>query len=577
MTAVSTIGTPENRTLRLWPGFVLAIVLIVSKFLVPLVLPNQAVFGMLGALVCGLLIILWWLFFSRAAWAERLGGLALMALAVFATRPFLHDSIDTAGMGLMFPIVGVPIYCLALVVWAAATRNITGAARWWTMIGAFMVVSFGWTQLRTGGITNDGNSDFAWRWSPTAEERLLAAYVEEAEVSGARARVEGSVAEWPGFRGANRDGVIRGVRIETDWAASPPVEKWRRPIGPGWSSFAVHGDVFYTQEQRGDFEVVGCYDVDTGEAVWQHRDATRFWESNAGAGPRSTPTLSAGRVYTSGATGILNALDAGDGSLVWTRNAAADLQAEVPIWGFSGSPVATDDLVITALEGVLAAYDLETGEPRWVGPSGGNSYSSPHLLTLEGVPQVVLMSQDHILSVAPADGAQLWLHEWKGGGTRIVQPAVVQGGDLLLSQGNTTGLRRVSVAGGSTGWATEERWTTHRLKPYFSDFVVHQGHAYGFDGNILASIDIENGERNWKGGRYGSGQMVLLADQDLLLVISEKGELALVSATPDRFSELARLQAIAGKTWNHPVLVRDLLLVRNSEEMAAFRLSLVGS
>ncbi len=384
-------------------------------------------------------------------------------------------------------------------------------------------------------------------------------------------------AAWPGFRGPARDGVVRGVRIETDWTASPPVELWRRPIGPGWSSFAVDGDRVYTQEQRGDDEVVSCYRLSTGEPVWRHRDAVRFYESNGGAGPRATPTVHGGRVYTLGATGILNALDAATGAVVWSRNAAADTDKKIPDWGIASSPLVTDNRVIVAVAGRLAAYDVPTGKPRWFGEAGGGGYSSPHLATIDRIPQILLLRGSRTISVAPADGSLLWEHSWERS-VSIVQPAVIAGGNVLISAGDANGMggigmRRLEVARGPAGWTVEERWTSRGLKPYFNDFVVHEGHAYGFDGSILACIDLENGERKWKGGRYGHGQLLLLAEQDLLLVLSEEGELALVRATPDQFTGVARLPAIEGKTWNHPVLVGDVLLVRNGEEMAAFRLS----
>jgi outer membrane protein assembly factor BamB len=385
-------------------------------------------------------------------------------------------------------------------------------------------------------------------------------------------------AEWPGFRGLERDNVIRGVRIETDWSKSVPVELWRRPIGPAWSSFAVNGNHIYTQEQRGDEEIVSCYDLTTGEPIWMHSDSARFWESNAGAGPRGTPTLNNGRVYAFGATGILNALEARDGSVVWSRNAASDTKEKIPGWGFASSPLVVDDLVIAATAGVLAAYDLETGSPRWFGPDSGWGYSSPQLATIDGVPQILLLNGEGAISVAPADGTLLWKHGWKSDG--IVQPAVIAGRDVLIgsgSGGDEVGMRRIAVAHGPEGWSVQALWTTNGLKPYFNDFVVHKGHAFGFDGSILSCIDLNDGKRKWKGGRYGAGQMVLLPDQDLLLVLSEQGELALVNAAPDQFTEIARFPALEGKTWNHPVLVGDVLLVRNSQEMVAFRLSLARS
>jgi outer membrane protein assembly factor BamB len=384
--------------------------------------------------------------------------------------------------------------------------------------------------------------------------------------------------EWPGFRGPDRDGIISGVQIETDWSASPPVELWRRPVGPGVSSFAIHGDLFYTQEQRGDDEIVACYNVNTGEPVWTHSDTARFWDPHVGAGPRATPALSGGRVYTLGATGILNALDADDGAVVWSRNAASDTSAKLPMWGFVSSPLVVDDIVIVHAR-ALVAYDLATGDPRWLGPAKGGSYSSPHLLTIDGIAQIVLLSNTGAISVAPTDGTLLWEHSWPGVG--IVQPALIPNSraDLLVSMISSDampiGMRRIAVAHGPGGWTVEERWTSNGLKPSFSSFVIHEDHAFGFDGSILACIDLKDGKRKWKGGRYGHGQLILLPDQDLLLVLSEQGELVLVEASYDHFTEVARFPAIKGKTWNHPVLVGDILLVRNGQEMAAFRLAVV--
>jgi outer membrane protein assembly factor BamB len=544
------------------------------RFGVPVVFPSAIAVAVLGGMLGGLAVVGWWLFFSRAAWVERLGVVGLMVAGIFLTPWVLHESIATGMMGMMFVIYAVPVLSLALVLWAVLTRDLPDRGRRLALVASLVIACVGWALVRSDGISGGAGTDFEWRWSRTAEEHLLAE-TGGASADGTAALSAATQAEWPGFRGPQRNSSISGTQIETDWVATPPQELWRRPIGPGWSSFAVRGDFFYTHEQRGEEEVVSCYRASTGEPVWQHADPVRFWEANAGAGPRSTPALIGDRVYSFGATGVLNALDARDGSLLWSKNVAEDTGAEVPGWGFASSPLVVKNhgLGATVLvhAGAVAAYDAATGELRWVGPESGGSYSSPHHATLGGVEQVLQLSWNGVHSYAPEDGTLLWEYEWPSA-TRIVQPGWTQDGDLLISAGESKGLRRIAVTPGSTEWTVEERWTTNRLKPYFSDFVVHQGHAYGFDGNILACIDLETGERRWKGGRYGSGQMLLLADQHLLLVISEKGDLALVSATPDAYAELARAPALDGKTWNHPVLAGDLLLVRNGEEMAGFRL-----
>jgi outer membrane protein assembly factor BamB len=261
---------------------------------------------------------------------------------------------------------------------------------------------------------------------------------------------------------------------------------------------------------------------------------------------------------------------------VWSRNAATDTSVENPGWGFAGSPLVVNDVVIVSASGRLVGYDLATGNPRWLGPKGGAGYSSPHLVTIDGTPQIVLLRGSRTVAVAPADGKLLWEHTWQPG-VSIVQPAVTADGDVLITAGDAMGglgVRRLAIAHGASGWTAEERWTSKGLKPYFNDFVVHQGNAYGFDGSILACLDLKDGTRRWKGGRYGNGQLMLLPDQDLLLVLTEDGELALVKAAPDQFTEIAKAPAIEGKTWNHPALAGDVLLVRNGEEMAAFRLPL---
>jgi outer membrane protein assembly factor BamB len=622
------MNTTQPRSLRLWPGIALVAVQWLLFWLMPMVAGDAeafgtplAVVGIYGGLLGAAAILLWWLLFSRAPWLERVAAIALMVVGVAVAKQVVHESIAGAHMGVSMYIFPIPGLCLALVVWAVATQHIAGVARGAGLVAAVAVALLPWTLIRTAGLMGSG-SEYHWRWTPTPEERLLAtaqdvpqpltpvettpavrpeapgiatnASPEKATPAAAQAPLatvdaskdtpgtgEAMVAtghampqaDWPGFRGPGRDSVIRKILVNTDWSAAPPVEVWRKPIGPGWSSFAVQGDLIYTQEQLGEEELVSCYRLSTGEPVWRHADAVRFWESNGGPGPRGTPTLHDGRVYAFGATGILNALNAFTGKRLWSRNVGTDVNRRVPDWGFTSSPLVIDDVVIVAAAGTLVGYDVATGDLRWQGPRYGGSYSSPHRVTVDGVQQIVLLGGPGAISVAPATGAVLWEHTWQPGA--IVQPAVTPDGDILINAIVATGgvgTRRLHVARAANGWNVEERWTSNGLKPYFNDFVVHKGHAYGFDGSILAAIGLEDGARKWKGGRFGNGQLVLLAEQDLLLVISEDGELALVQASPERFTEVARFQALNAKTWNHPVLVRDVLLLRNGEEMAAFRL-----
>jgi len=564
----NTVST-RPKQIRLWPGVLIVLLQWLIRFVIPVFIPGATIFGVMGGLLFGLLFLVWWAFLSKAPGFDRWFGIVLMIAAIAATSQFLHKSVATAMMGLMFFVYAVPWLCLVFVIWALTCSRLPNLPRRLSMAIAVLFALGFWVFIRTDGMDGQTHQDFAWRWAKTSEERLLSRSREKLTQVPMDSAAVAKEAEWPGFRGPHRDGIIHGIKIKTDWTNSPPHEIWRRAVGPACSSVAIQGSLLYTQEQRGEYEMVTCYNLNTGEPVWEHRDSARFWDAHAGAGPRSTPAISKGRIYTSGAMGLLNVLDARDGKVVWSLNAAKDTKVKIPGWGYTGSPLVVDSLVFIAISGELLAYDINSGNKRWSGPDGGESYSSPHLLTIDGIKQIVFLNGAGATSYSPADCKELWRLPMKG--SQIVQPALANENNVFISSGDMQGMKSISVSNRSGKWAVKERWKSTSLNPYFNDFVIHKGYAYGFDGPSLACIDIEKGVRRWKGGHYG-GQILLLADQDLLLILTEKGELALVNATPDQYRELARLQAIKGKTWNHPVLVGNILVVRNTSEMAAFRL-----
>ena len=332
----------------------------------------------------------------------------------------------------------------------------------------------------------------------------------------------------------------------------------------------------FTIEQRRDEEVVAAYDLETGAEHWTHAWAARFEESMGGPGPRATPTWHEGRLYALGATGRLVSLDAGTGDLVWERNILVDGGAANLPWAMSGSPLVAGDLVVVLPGGTdgwsVAAYDRHTGDVAWHVLDDVQAYTSPMLVTLAGVRQVVVVTAERVVGLRPADGSLLWEHPWEVGIVpNVAQPVPVGDDGLFLSASYGKGAALIEVTPDGDRFSASTVWETHRMRNRFSSSVAVGGYVYGLDHAILACLDAATGELMWKGGRYGDGQ--LLAAGDHLVVLTEDGDVVLVRATPERHEEVAGFPAIDGKTWNVPAIAGGRLLVRNAREMAAFDLS----
>jgi outer membrane protein assembly factor BamB len=570
-----------NRPHRLW----IPLVLVALFWTVPLVvkqldLPifagffsSVASFGVLA-----LAFTAWWLTAGGARLRDRfLVWLGLIAITVIASR-IIDKSIG--GMGLLF--FGIPAAITATVVMLVITRNRSSRVRHVGMLAAFAILCGSMAFLRVDGIDGDQQAAVRWRWTTTAEDLYLASRAASRDTAASRpgTRTESAPTvlvaqpgDWTEFRGPGRRAEAHGLKIATDWESHPPKQLWRQRIGPAWSSMLIIGDRLFTQEQRGETEVVLCLDAATGHEVWTHPYKARFFDGQAGAGPRSSPTFSEGRIYTLGASGVLNCLEAASGQPCWSRDIVADSKAPLPMWGFSSSPLVVDGRVIVYAGGPgdkgLVAYRDKTGEPAWSVATGPVSYSSPQIVTVHGQRQVLFLSDTGLLDLEPASGKIVWEHKALGHSVwRVALPRQVDDTGIIIGS-EDLGLVRLDLAHDTAS----PRWDSRALRPAYNDFVSQDGYIYGFDESFLCCVDAATGKRRWKAGRYGHGQLLLLTDQRVLLVISEPGEAVLVSAKPDKHEELGRFQAINGKTWNHPAVARGCLFVRNAEEIACYKLT----
>ncbi|HEV8316052.1 MAG TPA: PQQ-binding-like beta-propeller repeat protein [Vicinamibacterales bacterium] len=380
---------------------------------------------------------------------------------------------------------------------------------------------------------------------------------------------------WTDFRGPSRDGHYRERPVRTDWPAGGLTPLWKQPIGAGYASFVVARGRAFTIEQRGSDEVVAAYDVPTGRELWTNSWRATFSETLGGDGPRATPTWADGRVYALGGQGELRCLDEADGRVVWRTNILEENGATNLQWGMAASPLVVDDTLILLPGGPngrsVVAYDRRTGSIAWSALGDQQAYSSPMLVTLAGVRQLLVFSSSRLMGLTPDRGELLWEYSWTTQfGVHAGQPLVLGDNRVFLSSGYGTGAAVIELTPEGNRFSVREVWRNNRMKNQFTSSVLHEGFIYGLDESILACLDANTGELKWKGGRYGYGQ-ALLADGHLI-VLTEDGDLALVRATPERHQEITRFKVLSGKTWNHPAMADGYLWVRNGSEMAAFDL-----
>ena len=564
---------PAMKPPRYWPAVGILAAYWAFAFFFRRLEPSMGVlfFSRLAALALLLLLFsIWWLTNRRLARGERWLTVAVTLAGAALAVPFTWSTIGPAVV-----LIGLPFVFTVGTLWLLASKWAAPGVRRWGLWAAIWLVWGGFTLVRFNGLSGDQETEVHWRWTPTAEELFLAEHhrsTGDAATSDVAA-VESMPGDWPEFRGPRRDGRVEDRGLTADWKTTPPRLVWKKRVGPGWSSVIVAGGRLFTQEQRGPAEAVVCYEADTGRELWAYEQAGRFEEYVSGPGPRATPTFVHGRIYAAGAGGKLNCLDAASGRRIWSRDLAAETGAAVPQWGFSSSPVVVEGLVVTFAGGPqdqgLLAYRAETGEPVWKVATGKSTYSSPQLVSLQRTPQILFVSDRGLIGVEPSSGGVLWEQTLSTGqALPAIQPHIVGDAEILVQSGD--GLSLVEVRRQDGVWSAEPRWTSRALRPSFNDVVIHDDTIYGLDEGIFCAVDLRTGERRWKEGRYGHGQVLLLAEPSLLLVVSEKGEAILLSAHPERHEELARFQAIEGKTWNHPAFAGGRLYVRNGEEIACY-------
>ncbi len=390
-------------------------------------------------------------------------------------------------------------------------------------------------------------------------------------------------ADWPQWRGPQRDGVSSEMALLQSWSADGPAVEWRTPLGKGFSGISIANGRVYTMFARDADEFAICLDGETGAELWRHRTGPYYKETQGGDGPRSTPTVDGETVYVLGATGKLFALLAASGTPIWEKDLVAEFGSEVPRWGFSTSPLVEGDLLLIEAGGrdgnfvvdmvidrkaavTAVALDKNTGATAWTALDEKMSYSSPIAFTAAGTRQLAYFTAYSLTGLAPEDGRIYWRYPWK---TRYdvsaATPIFIAPDRLFISTGDGNGGVVLQIKSDGDSLAVEQVWQNKKMKNDFGTSVFYKDHLYGFDHAILKCLDAETGAEKWKARGYGKGSLIVANGH--LIVLGEEGQLGLVEATPAAFREKSKTQVLNGRCWTVPSLADGRLYVRDESEI----------
>ena len=438
--------------------------------------------------------------------------------------------------------------------------------------------------LRYEGSTSGSSfPKFSWVWQDEVPGNPTP--IQLAEPGEIDSELREAAGEARDFLGPNRSGMWEDLPFSTDWEKNPPQLVWRRPVGKAWSSFVVSDGKAITQEQVGDEERITCLDLFTGREIWHHADpgvrlllvrAENEGAAMGGDGPRATPVIAGDRVFSVGATGIVNCLDLGTGRSLWQTDLVESFDISIPRWGFSNSPLILGDSQSIVLGGgdiegpTLICLNQIDGTPLWIYDGEGSSYGSPRLLTIHGTEQIVSINRKSVTGLTPDSGELLWKFEWSGHYPKVGQPILYRENRLLVTASYGAGSYLLQIKKKDRAWTVAELWKSTRMKTKFSSAAIVGDYAYGLDEGRLACIDLETGNRVWKDQKYGFGQNLLF--KDWLLIQTESGRVVLGQANPEGLEEKNSIDALSSMTWNIPAIAGRFLIVRNDREAACFLL-----